>query len=427
VTAAHSSMTDPMQRRAATDLRWGRSSSLAWLRGILWAVEPSSSVASDLANDTIAVSRDWYVLSLGPSTLLVPNDRRAGARSLLQFNDSMTQGGRSAKAAMAIALRMGLAQVFLRHRFSVSVIDAGRDLIESELPRLLGVRRVEVSIFAGRGQRPNVKPVLQVMDVEGRILAFAKLGWNPLTTSLVDNETMVLRMLARKATTSFRAPTVLHAGQWNGLRLVLLTPLRHRYLRSRGVESSPPLHVLEEVAAIGPIRRERLVTGQYWLELTERAASAAGPIGNSDEDEGVFSRLGRRLSDARVVTCMSHGDFAPWNMIHADGGLNVWDWERAYASRPLGFDALHFNFEVAYQKQRLGPAEAIASAMARSRPAFQALRVSAEEAEAVREVYLLERLTRTAEGRRAGVQVDDRLLTWLIDRLRDRTRTGGVV
>ena len=67
------------------------------------------------------------------------------------------------------------------------------DLVGSVLPRILGVPRVEVAVSIGRQLRPNLKPVLQIMTPEGDVLAYAKLGWNPLTRSLVENEAAVLR------------------------------------------------------------------------------------------------------------------------------------------------------------------------------------------------------------------------------------------
>src|SRR4029077_3567494 len=99
--------------------------------------------------------------------------------------------------------------------------------IESELPRLLGERRVEVAISLGQRLRPNMKPVLQIMAPDGRVLAFAKLAWNRLTTELVRNEIATLCRLRGVGFRSFRVPEVLHHGTWNGFDLVLLSPLPH--------------------------------------------------------------------------------------------------------------------------------------------------------------------------------------------------------
>ena len=82
-----------------------------------------------------------------------------------------------------------------------------------------------------------------------------------------------------------------------------------------------------------------------------------------------------RLSTVEVIHCMSHGDFAPWNMLHTADSINVWDWERASETRPLGVDALHFTFEVAYHKERREPMAAINIALERSQDVLRGLGV----------------------------------------------------
>lgn len=42
-----------------------------------------------------------------------------------------------------------------------------------------------------------------------------------------------------------------------------------------------------------------------------------------------------------LKTCLSHGDFCPWNMLIEDGGLKLIDWEMA-AERPLGYDIFKY-------------------------------------------------------------------------------------
>ena len=96
--------------------------------------------------------RQWWVLPSATSpTLLVPKSGSAGARSFNQFNDSMTQRSTQEGGSWSLDPR-GLAPLFSRDRLSVATpaSNRGRDLVESELPKLLGVPRVEVAISIGR-------------------------------------------------------------------------------------------------------------------------------------------------------------------------------------------------------------------------------------------------------------------------------------
>ena len=391
----------------------GVSPSLAWLRDVLWVEGESTRVKLDPGRGEQRPTREWMVLpSAASATLLVPTRGRVGARALFQFNDSMTQRARLAKVGLGFAIQGRVARFFLRDRLSIFTgdSDSGRDLIESELPKLLGVPRVEVAISIGRSLRPNIKPVLQIMAPDGRVLAFAKLAWNALTSNLVENEVKTLAKLEGRVIRSFRVPRVLHQGEWNGFPLALFSPLSHGLLRRYPVNALPPLPVLREVASLEDQSRGPMIGGPYWREVSGRARAAANYLEDGGRLEAAISKLEARVSSVEVIHCMSHGDFAPWNMMHAADAINVWDWERSSETRPLGVDVLHFAFEVGYQKEGLDPRAAVGVALERSRGILGDLGVPPPTGEAIRDVYVLDRLTRLLEGRRAAVPVDDRLL-----------------
>lgn len=401
------------------------SPSLTWLHDILWGDATRARVSLTPVNETHEPrTREWVVLpSAAAPILLVPTRGRAAERALFQFNDSMTQRERLAKAGIGFAIRRHLARPFLRDRLTVTVGSGGdHDLIEDELPSALGVPRVEVAISLGRGQRPNVKPVLQVMDTDGRVLAFAKLAWNAITADLVENEFATLTRLERKVIRSFRVPRVLHRGEWKGFPLVLLSPLPHGLVRRWPVNALPPLVVLREMADLGATDRRPLIGGPYWRELTGRALQVAGFSGDRDRMEGAIQELAADHSTIVVAHCMSHGDLAPWNMLHTRDSINVWDWERASAIRPLGMDVLHFTFEVAYQRESRSPSDALDVALQRSGRALTDLGVAPDAHEPIRDVYVLDRLTRLLEGRQATISVDPRLLRSLLKSIIHRAR-----
>ena len=46
-------------------------------------------------------------------------------------------------------------------------------------------------------------------------------------------------------------------------------------------------------------------------------------------------------NEKNLQTCLSHGDFCPWNMLVNDGKIKLIDWEMA-AERPLGYDIFKY-------------------------------------------------------------------------------------
>lgn len=56
--------------------------------------------------------------------------------------------------------------------------------------------------------------------------------------------------------------------------------------------------------------------------------------------------LEEQCHDGELVTCLSHGDFCPWNILVNKEQWNLIDWEVA-AERPLGFDLFTYICQVA--------------------------------------------------------------------------------
>jgi hypothetical protein len=55
---------------------------------------------------------------------------------------------------------------------------------------------------------------------------------------------------------------------------------------------------------------------------------------------GVFFR--RSLSDADSTIGSAHGDFAPWNLLRAENGWGLVDWESFHTGAPPYFDLFHY-------------------------------------------------------------------------------------
>ena len=202
------------------------------------------------------------------------------------------------------------------------------------------------------------------------------------------------------------------SGRWNGFP-PCSSPLCHMGSPTQTCGRDAFLDGLPGVASFGTDTRSPLIGDPLQLEISRRALEVARQLEDDGRMEATIVGLVDRVSTQEVVHCMSHGDFAPWNMLHTADSINVWDWERASETRPLGVDALHFAFEVAYHKQGRDPLAAVDIAFERSCGVLREVGVTRHAGEAIRDVYVLERLTRLLEGRRAGVPVDDRLLVGL--------------
>src|SRR6266511_2233131 len=121
------------------------------------------------------------------------------------------------------------------------------------------------------------------------------------------------------------------------------------------------------------------------------AASAAGGAGEIAATlEGCLARIEERCGDMRFEFGRWHGDWVPWNLAWDGERLFAWDWEHSGGDAPLGFDLLHWQFQVAFVQQRRNAAEAASRCAALATPYLERLGIEPAAAGALPWMYLLE-------------------------------------
>ena len=265
--------------------------------------------------------------------LLVPTDVPGADRMLARHG-----GGRAtrlARGALRLSHRTGLASWMPMPRLRVSADPSG---IEQHLGAVLG-RPVRMGVLLGP-PRANIKPVLQVFDRDGSVLAFAKVATSPLTVPLLETEAATLGMLAGRPMRDVVAPALLDLGRWRDVLVLVQQALPSA--QSGRQPTSLPTAALAEVAAVGGLRRHPLEASAFWRRVED-----VGPARWHDVDVSALSRL-RAALDPRAECLFGawHGDFGPWNAAWGAGALEVWDWERFDTDVPAGLDGAHWRLQV---------------------------------------------------------------------------------
>ena len=282
--------------------------------------------------------RDAYLFpSERRPRLLVPADV-PGSSSMLQRLGSGR--GRLAGPVRGVLERSVRTRAFALTRWPMLRVpgaDLGADSIETHLAERFGAP-VRVGVMLGT-RRVNQKPVLQVFDLDGRLLGYTKVGHNDLTAALVRREADALTLVGDLDPTSFRVPKMLHHGRWNGLEVLVISALPSD--SRRPVPPAARLAAMDEVVRLAGTTRSILASSSFWDRvgqgLDEVALEPWGPRLRAAADEI------ERRDGAEVVELGGwHGDWGHWNMGMGDGVLQVWDWERYDPAVPVGFDALHF-------------------------------------------------------------------------------------
>jgi hypothetical protein len=280
--------------------------------------------------------------------LLIPMASKLSAAASLGLYNAQRPLARMARKALSIGLSLGVTQPFLKNRLYLSI---RKDFCEngSKMPLILEAlkevfdnKRICLALAAGT---PGVhrKPVIQVMEEKGRILGYAKVGWNQATIRLVRNEENILRRLSKISFTTAQIPTVLHALSWNHASILVTSAPPSRTNRPPQQLHTSHLQFVNELSAID----KNVISfpeSLFWQTLQARAKmlEEAFPYYSHLINWGV-EKAHERFSGLSLPFSWRHGDFVPSNTkLLVDNYLFIFDWEYAQRDSPPAWDLFHF-------------------------------------------------------------------------------------
>ncbi|GAA1374562.1 hypothetical protein [Catellatospora chokoriensis] len=338
--------------------------------------------------------------------LLVPaGSRRVAAAAVRRFSEPQGRLGRLKRDAVAMALQSGAWSALVRDRVRLTSPDGATDTVDHFLSTALGIP-LQVSIHIGPA-RANRKPVLQLLDPRGGTIGFAKFGVGPLTRRLVRAETAALSALSHVRLPGIVVPSILHAGQWRGMQVLVQSalPVWEPRVALSGVRLQ---RAMAEVAGACGLTQGWLATSPYWADLRNRLCQlvADTPEGSgraATEVSQLFEAARTLVEHAAELNLRYgawHGDWAPWNMANVAGALLIWDWERFTPGVPLGFDAVHFELQRQIQ-DGVDAQTAVESTVRQASALLAPFDVAPGSAEIVALLYLVDLATRYLSDRQA--------------------------
>jgi hypothetical protein len=388
--------------------------SYTWIFDLLFAQGPMVTwrTAGDLPAGFERTEQFAVLPAIAGRSFVVSLASRPGTSSALtSYNALRTAPRRLVRRVFSAGLGAGIDWPLVRSKIDVGVASEAStaqlaDYLLTEYLRQR-LRRGPVMIAFGGGGGPYRKPVLQVFGMDGTPLAYVKVGWNEWTRQAVRREAAGLRLCASRSM-RLGVPELLGHWSWQGLDLLVTAPLPQG-VRWLGLNSRlPDGGLIREISRLSPPYVGELGTSPWWQALRTRIVSGVAEGTARNQLQRVADGIERSFGLATLEFGSWHGDLVPWNMARLDGRLYVWDWESCAPSSPVGFDALHYYFQVAFVARRRPLAEAAALARQRAQPALTALGVAPGTQELVAILHLTELLARHEEARNSAGGIDHR-------------------
>lgn len=268
--------------------------------------------------------------------VLLPSPGRAAAAGMQRFSAAI--GTREVLQRQVSGLGFALGGTRLLGG-GVRIVDPGTDHIVALVEGVVG-RPVTVSLGIGSA-RANRKPVLGVFDRAGRPVAFAKVGDSPVAVGHVLGEVDALRQVGERTWSVVEPPRLLAHRTWRTNEVLVMTALRPRAWRGRGVWPVP-VDAADEVSRAFDGGTMALDATPMWRRCLAAASELTDERSRS-ELVAAMDRVAEVVGDRPVDTGGFHGDFTPWNLARRGDRVLLWDWERFETGVPRGLDRLHYS------------------------------------------------------------------------------------
>jgi thymidylate kinase len=215
---------------------------------------------------------------------------------------------------------------------------------------------------------PFRKITAMILSSDGTILGYAKIGETEPAIQRIKNEAKILKLLVnsyqlsgdsnqgtgdRKRVSVISYPECLFEGEIDNGYMIIQSPPPFEAKSGEGNFNEDYARVLG-ILIKNSIVKKKFVDSEFYKNLKQGIETY--PISYRDILEKGLKYLKDSIGEKEIAFALSHGDFAPWNMLWSRNKENLFlfDWESACLEAPAGIDLIHFLFQTGFllKKQR---------------------------------------------------------------------------
>lgn len=225
--------------------------------------------------------------------------------------------------------------------------EAQKEWLIGLIQRVLGDNNLEVSLLV-RPQKYYVKATAQVMDQEGRIVAYIKIATTVQAKHLLENEATTLRKLEQLKLQTADIPRLIYFGEIDQ-DTVLLQEAKYPIKPGPVRLSSQHISFLAELLN-RTSKRWRFEESPLFSSLRgdTQGLNSSNCSGWSELLQSTSEKIQQRFAGQELQLGLAHKDFAPWNTcLNKEGQLIVFDWELACNEATPLMD--FYNFVIHYE------------------------------------------------------------------------------
>jgi len=277
--------------------------------------------------------------SLDNPTWIIPVNNKLVAKSSLEMYQPSKKSVRLLKNILSFSLTMGLSPLLNNVIIVLEPLGLSEDAmteITKFLSQIYDINNIEMALFTGTPGL-TAKKSLQIMNRNtGGIKSYIRIGENPFTKTLLENEMKILKRLKGLSLRSAQIPTVLlYERHFQISFLLISTHRKPGCYYTHHIEAS-------HVKFLGELFKKTLrkMFVSRWLERNIKI------IGENNSIIVAIKYIKNIMKNKKIEICMIQGDFTPWNMFFTpEGELFIFDWELARIDGLPYYDLINFKIK----------------------------------------------------------------------------------
>jgi hypothetical protein len=188
-----------------------------------------------------------------------------------------------------------------------------------------------------------------------------KIGETPLAIERIKHEAETLKLLVnrysliekkKKQDLNFSVPENLYEGEIGNAYVLIQSPVPYegksgsRYFND---DYANVLRILIDNTSV----KKKFIESEFYKNLKSGIDNYM--LSYRELLKQGLDYLEKNIGDKEIIFTLSHGDFAPWNMLWSKDRKEVfiYDWESASVESPASIDLVHFLFQTGFLLKKL--------------------------------------------------------------------------
>lgn len=257
--------------------------------------------------------------------------------------------GRIFKNVMKFLSARGLLSVLKAQKLTLDLVDES-ELLKKCIAEVF--KRDDFVLAISTGTPGSFRKITaMIIDSNGKVLGYAKIGETPPAIERIKNEARILKQIVNSYWLSvISVPKCLYEGEVGNAYVMIQTPAPFEGKSGSSMFNEGYAEVLANLIKTSLITK-KFLDSEFYKNLKYGIESY--PLSYRNIFKEGMQYLEETIGEKEIYFSLSHGDFAPWNMLWNNREAFLFDWESASVETPAGIDLVHFLFQTGFLLRKL--------------------------------------------------------------------------